>query len=89
MIRTAVSRDLREKMYGKVLNLPLSYYSNERKGDIISRMTNDLMEIEFSVIGTIEAVFKSPIMIIVYFISLYHVTILLCTLIKFPNDSHV
>ena len=71
MIRTAVSRDLREKMYSKVLNLPLSYYSNERKGDIISRMTNDLMEIEFSVIGTIEAVFKSPIMIIVYFISLF------------------
>ena len=71
MIRTAVSRDLRERMYKKVLNLPLSYYSNERKGDIISRMTNDLMEIEFSVIGTIEAVFKSPIMIIVYFVSLF------------------
>jgi subfamily B ATP-binding cassette protein MsbA len=71
MIRTAVSRDLRERMYNKVLNLPLSYYSNERKGDIISRMTNDLMEIEFSVIGTIEAVFKSPIMIVVYFISLF------------------
>jgi subfamily B ATP-binding cassette protein MsbA len=58
-------------MYKKVLNLPLSYYSNERKGDIISRMTNDLMEIEFSVIGTIEAVFKSPIMITVYFVSLF------------------
>ncbi len=71
MIRTAVSRDLRERIYKKVLNLPLSYYSNERKGDIISRMTNDLMEIEFSVIGTIEAVFKSPIMIIVYFVSLF------------------
>jgi ABC-type multidrug transport system fused ATPase/permease subunit len=71
MIRTAVSRDLRERMYNKVLNLPLSYYSNERKGDIISRMTNDLMEIEFSVIGTIEAIFKSPIMIVVYFVSLF------------------
>jgi ATP-binding cassette, subfamily B, bacterial MsbA len=71
MIRTAVSRDLREKMYNKVLNLPLSYYSNERKGDVISRMTNDLMEIEFSVIGTVEAMFKSPVLIITYFVSLF------------------
>jgi ATP-binding cassette, subfamily B, bacterial MsbA len=71
MIRTAVSRDLREKMYKKIVNLPLAYYSNERKGDMISRMTNDLMEIEFSVIGTIEATIKSPILIVSYFISLF------------------
>jgi subfamily B ATP-binding cassette protein MsbA len=49
----------------------MSYFSNERKGDVISRMTNDVMEIEFSVISTVEAIFKSPIMIIVYFVSLF------------------
>jgi ATP-binding cassette, subfamily B, bacterial MsbA len=62
-IRTAVSRDLRGKMYNKLLQLPLAFFSNERKGDILSRMTNDLMEIEFSVIGAMEALFKSPVLI--------------------------
>lgn len=71
MLRTAVSRDLRSKLYEKILQLPMSYFSNERKGDVISRMTNDVMEIEFSVISTVEAIFKSPIMIIVYFVSLF------------------
>lgn len=71
MLRTAVSRDLRSKLYQKILHLPMSYFSNERKGDVISRMTNDVMEIEFSVIATVEAIFKSPIMIVVYFVSLF------------------
>jgi subfamily B ATP-binding cassette protein MsbA len=47
------------------LDLPVAYFTNERKGDIISRMTNDLMEIEFSVIGTLEALLKSPVMIVI------------------------
>jgi subfamily B ATP-binding cassette protein MsbA len=64
-IRTSVSRDLREKLYKKILDLPVAYFTNERKGDIISRMTNDLMEIEFSVIGTLEALLKSPVMIVI------------------------
>ncbi len=71
MIRTAVSRDLRERLYDKILRLPMAYFSNERKGDLISRMTNDLMEIEFSVIGAIEATFKSPVMIISSLITLF------------------
>jgi subfamily B ATP-binding cassette protein MsbA len=71
MIRTAVSRDLRENLYDKILRLPMAYFSNERKGDLISRMTNDLMEIEFSVIGAIEATFKSPVMIISSLITLF------------------
>lgn len=69
-IRTSVSRDIREKMYQKVLDLPIAFFSNERKGDIISRMTNDLMEIEFSVIGTLEALLKSPIMILISLVTL-------------------
>lgn len=70
-IRTSVSRDLREQMYRKLLRLPLSYFSGERKGDLISRMTNDLMEIEFSVVGTLEAMLKSPVLIIIYLVSLF------------------
>lgn len=71
VIRTGVSRDLREKTYNRLIKLPLSYFSNERKGDIMSRMTNDLMEIEFSVIGTIEILFKSPIMIVISLVTLF------------------
>ncbi len=70
-IRTAVSRDLRENMYAKILRLSMSYFSNERKGDIISRMSNDVTEIEFSVIGAIEAVIKSPILIISMLVTLF------------------
>jgi len=70
-IRTAVSRDLRDKLYRKILELPVAYFSGERKGDIISRMTNDLMEIEFSVIGTLEALLKSPVMIILSLVTLF------------------
>jgi subfamily B ATP-binding cassette protein MsbA len=70
-IRTAVSRDLRKRMYNKILDLPLSFFTNERKGDLISRMTNDLMEIEFSVIGAMEAMLKSPVLIIISLITLF------------------
>jgi ATP-binding cassette, subfamily B, bacterial MsbA len=70
-IRTGVARDLRNQLYDHAIALDLSYYSNERKGDIISRMTNDLMEIEFSVIGTLEIIFKSPILILIYLGSLF------------------
>lgn len=70
-IRTAVSRDLRDRMYAKILRLPVAFLNNERKGDIISRMTNDLMEIEFSVIGAMEALFKSPVLIITSLVTLF------------------
>ena len=70
-IRTGVARDLRKQLNDKILKFPLSYFSNERKGDVISRMTNDLMEIEFSVIGTVEVLFKSPIMITLSLVTLF------------------
>jgi ATP-binding cassette, subfamily B, bacterial MsbA len=70
-VRTAVSRDLRQRLYRKILVLPVAYFSNERKGDIISRMSNDLMEVEFSVIGVIEALLKSPVMIIISLVTLF------------------
>lgn len=70
-IRTGVARDLRSLIYNKLLRLPLSYYSNERKGDVLSRMTNDLMEVEFSVIGAVEVIFKSPVMLLLSLVTLF------------------
>lgn len=73
-IRTGVSRDLRNAMYTKVLKLPMAWYSDARKGDAISRMTNDLMEVEYSIIGTVEILFKSPIAILVSLGTLFYLS---------------
>lgn len=64
IIRNGVVRDFRNRMYEKGLRLPLSWYSNERKGDIMSRMTSDLHEVEWSVMSSLEMTFREPITII-------------------------
>ncbi len=69
-IRTGVVRDIRNALYQKVIELPLGYYSDEKKGDIISKMTNDVNEIEVSIIRSLEMFFKDPTMIIVHLIGL-------------------
>lgn len=69
-VRNGVVRDIRNALYAKTLVLPLSYYSNERKGDLISRMTNDVYQIELSIISSLEMIFREPITIIVYLASL-------------------
>ena len=63
-IRNGVVRDFRNRMYDKCLRLPLSWYSNERKGDIMSRITSDLHEVEWSVMSSLEMTFREPITII-------------------------
>ena len=73
-IRTGVSRDLRQMLYSKILTLPMGWFTESRKGDVISRMTNDLMEVEFSIIGTIEILFKSPIMVVVSLTTLFYLS---------------
>lgn len=70
-VRTGVMRDLRNQIYLKINSLPLSYFSQEKKGDIMSRMTNDIMEIEASIISSLEMIFKNPIMIIIYMTVLF------------------
>jgi subfamily B ATP-binding cassette protein MsbA len=70
VIRNGVVRDFRNTIYDKIVELPLAYYSDEKKGDIISRMTNDLKEVEWSVLRSLEAVFRDPINIIVFFVTL-------------------
>ena len=73
-IRTGVARDLREQLFDRILALPVGYFTEQRKGDLISRMTNDLMEVEFSVIGTLEVLFKAPIMILLSLVTLFAIS---------------
>jgi subfamily B ATP-binding cassette protein MsbA len=70
-IRTGIVRDLRNALYKKVLYLPLSFYSEERKGDLMARITTDVQEIEMSIVSSIEMVFRDPITIIIYLIALF------------------
>jgi subfamily B ATP-binding cassette protein MsbA len=63
-IRSGVVRDIRSDVYGKILILPLSFYSEEKKGDIISRITGDVQEIEWSIMNSLEMLFRDPISII-------------------------
>jgi len=66
-IRIGVVRDLRNKLFKKALNLPLSYYSEEKKGDLMSRMTTDVQEIEWSIMQTLEMIFREPLTIFILF----------------------
>ena len=66
-IRTGIVRDIRNLMYQKITSLPLGYFSDERKGDIIARMSGDVQEIEHSIMASLDMLFKNPILIIAYF----------------------
>jgi len=63
-LRTGIVRDIRAELFDKYMRLPLSYYSNQRTGDLISRITLDVMEVEMSILKVIEVVFKAPLIII-------------------------
>lgn len=69
-IRTGVLRDLRKALYDKVLSLPIGYFTEARRGDVISRMTNDVGEVEASIMSALDVLFKNPIMIIIYMTTL-------------------
>jgi subfamily B ATP-binding cassette protein MsbA len=73
-IRTGVVRDLRNSLNTKILNLQLSYFTEERKGDIISRMTSDVQEVENTVVSSLFGAIKAPITIILYLISLFAIS---------------
>ncbi len=70
-IRTGVLRDLRQQLYDKILSLPMCYFTEARRGDVISRMTNDVSEVESSIMSALDILFKDPIMILVYLITLF------------------
>lgn len=69
-IRTGVVRDIRNQLYQKINALSLGFFSEERKGDIIARMSGDVQEIENSIMASLDMLFKNPILIISYFIAL-------------------
>ena len=69
-IRTGVVRDIRNLLYEKINSLPLGFFSEERKGDIIARMTGDVQEIENSIMSSLDMLFKNPILILAYFVTL-------------------
>ncbi|MBQ2525407.1 MAG: ABC transporter ATP-binding protein, partial [Bacteroidales bacterium] len=66
-IRTGIVKDIRNRIYNKILSLPIGFFSQERKGDIIARMSGDVSEVETSITSSIEMLIKDPILIIVYF----------------------
>ena len=73
-IRTGVVRDIRNQLYQKINSLPLGFFSEERKGDIIARMSGDVQEIENSIMSSLEMLFKNPILIVGYFAMLLFIS---------------
>ena len=69
-IRTGIVRDIRNQLYQKITSLSLSFFSEERKGDIIARMSGDVQEVENSIMSSLDMLFKNPILIIAYFTAL-------------------
>lgn len=90
-LRTGVVRDIRAQVYNKVLHLPLSFFSEERKGDIIARMSGDVSEVETSVTSSLDMLIKNPILIIAYFSTLIAVSwqLTLFTILVLPGMGWV
>lgn len=89
-IRTGVLRDLRNQLYKKIINLPIGFFTEERKGDIMSRMTGDVAEVEASIMSSLDMVFKNPILIIGYltvmFVMSWKLTIFVLILLPFSGS---
>ncbi|WP_293525571.1 ABC transporter ATP-binding protein [Prevotella sp.] len=85
-MRTGIVRDIRNQLYRKITSLPLGFFSDERKGDIIARMTGDVGEVEGSIMSSLDMLFKNPILIIFYFSALLFISwqLTLFTLIFVP-----
>ncbi|MCC6720936.1 MAG: ABC transporter ATP-binding protein [Bacteroidia bacterium] len=73
-MRAGISKQLKNDIYSKLLKLPLSFFSNERKGDVLARVTNDIKEVEWSFIGVIEMLLKHPFMLIIPFSLLFYIS---------------
>jgi ABC-type multidrug transport system fused ATPase/permease subunit len=70
-VRTGVQKDIRTTIYRKITELPIGYFNDERKGDIMSRMTGDVGEIEASIMSSLEIIFKNPLLIVIYIATLF------------------
>jgi len=89
VLRTGVIRDLRKTLHEKTLLLPLSYYSEQRKGDIMSRMTSDVMEVEWSILNSLEMLFREPIAVVLSLsvLVIMNPTLTLFSLILLPTSG--
>lgn len=74
-IRAFTVRDIRNDIYRKVLRLPLSYYTEARKGDVMARVSNDVQEIETSIMSSLQMLFRDPITILIYLIFLFSISV--------------
>ena len=73
-VRTGVVCDIRNQLYKKITSLSLSFFSEERKGDIIARMSGDVQEVDSSVMSSLDLLFKNPILVLIYFITLMFIS---------------
>jgi len=80
-IRNGVVKDIRSALYTKILALPLGYFSDERKGDIMARMTNDVQEVEWSIMTSLEATFREPLNIIIFLVTMFTMSPQLATFV--------
>jgi subfamily B ATP-binding cassette protein MsbA len=90
-VRTRVIRNFRQALYYRVMELQLGYFSSERKGDLLSRFTSDVQEVETSVVNTMTAVIQEPLKIIAFFVLLFYISVplTLFTLILLPLSGGI
>lgn len=91
VVRNGVVRDIRNDIYHKVLILPLAYYSEQKKGDIMSRMTSDVQEVEWSIMTSLEMIFREPITMLTYILTLLLISpqLTLFVLILLPVSGYI
>ena len=73
-IRNGIINDMRNDMFDKIVQLPIGFFNEQRKGDIMSRLTNDLQDVEFSTISFLETFFREPILIVCYLFAMIHLS---------------
>ena len=90
-IRNGVVHDLRSSLHQKVISLPIGFFTEKRRGDITSRMTTDLVEIEWSIMSSLEMIFRDPLQIIIYLITLIFISpqLTLFVIILFPITGFI
>lgn len=90
-VRNGVVKDLRNDLYRKVLILPLAFYTEQRKGDLMARMTNDVQEIEWSIMSSLEMLFRDPINILSFAVALFFISpqLTLFVLVLLPVSGYL
>jgi len=90
-IRHGVVRDLREDLYNQIIDLPIGYFTEERKGDIIARLTNDVQEVNYSIMSSLELVFRDPLSIIISLAAMFIISpqLTLMSLVLMPLSALV